>query len=179
MDRREPVQARLEGRKPKKFFEEDYLLGVYDEHRMGALRFKTDQDGPFLHDNSGMAAPPFTSIRELEQASLQLEKGILKDKEAIKWLNLLLAPGASLGGARPKAGVVDTDGQLWIAKFPSANDSTDIGGWEMVVNELGIMAGVNVAEGKAQKFSNKHHTFLTKRFDRNNTGGRYHFGSAM
>ncbi len=179
MDRREAVQARLEDRKPKKFFEEDYLLGVYDAHRMGALRFKTNQEGPFLHDNRGMAAPAFTSIRELEQASLQLEKGVLKDREALKWLNLLLAPGASLGGARPKAGVVDTNGQLWIAKFPSANDTTDIGGWEMVANELGIMAGINMAEGKAQKFNNKQHTFLTRRFDRINTGARYHFGSAM
>lgn len=179
MDRREAVQSRMEDRKAKKFFEEDYLLGVYDKHRMGALRFKTNHNGPFLHDQSGMAAPPFSSIRELEQASLKLERGILKDKEALKWLNLLLAPGASLGGARPKAGVVDAEGQLWIAKFPSASDMLDVGGWEKVANELGLMAGLNMAEGKAQKFNNKHHTFLTRRFDRINSGGRYHFGSAM
>ena len=122
MVRREAISARMESRKAKTLFEEDYLLGVFDAHRMGALRFKKDANGPFLHDNASLASPPWTSLRELEFASLQLEKDVLTDEESLKWLNMLMAPGASLGGARPKASVVDTKDNLWIAKFPSGND---------------------------------------------------------
>jgi serine/threonine-protein kinase HipA len=92
---------------------------------------------------------------------------------------MLIAPGASLGGARPKAGIVDNDGGLWIAKFPSQKDQGDIGGWEIVTYELAILAGINMAESKAQKFSSDYYTFLTKRFDRDNDGQRVHFASAM
>lgn len=179
MVRRDAIQARLNNRKPKTLFEEDYLLGVFDEHRMGALRFKTDPQGSFLNDNSAMAAPPWASIRELEFASLQLEKNVLKDEEALRWLTLLIAPGASLGGARPKASVTDAHGGLWIAKFPSVGDGFDVGGWEMVVNNLGKKAGLNIADGDAKKFNSKNHSFLTKRFDRTKEKERIHFASAM
>ncbi len=84
-----------------------------------------------------------------------------------------------MGGARPKASILDNDGGLWIAKFPSRNDQGDIGGWEIVTYELGLMAGITMAESKAQKFSSDYYTFLTKRFDRNNKGQRVHFASAM
>ncbi len=179
MVRREAINARMESRKAKTLFEEDYLLGVFDAHRMGALRFKKDANGPFLHDNASLASPPWTSLRELEFASLQLEKDVLTDEESLKWLNILMAPGASLGGARPKAGVVDTKDNLWIAKFPSGNDQVDTGGWEMVVNVLAKEAGLNIAEGQVKKFNSKHHTFLSKRFDRVKGNGRIHFASAM
>jgi serine/threonine-protein kinase HipA len=122
MDRREAILARKEGRKPKPLYEENYLLGVYDAHRMGALRFKLEREGPFLNDNQGFAAPPWTNLRALEFASLQLEGNTLKDDESLKWINMLIAPGASLGGARPKASVTDEKGHLWIAKFPSVKD---------------------------------------------------------
>jgi serine/threonine-protein kinase HipA len=178
MDRREAVYARKEERKPKTLFETDYLLGVFDSHRMGALRFKENTDGPFLNDNKAMASPPWSSIRELEQASLQLEEDG-DDIEKLKWLNLLLAPGSSLGGARPKASVVDEKGHLWIAKFPSKNDGRDVGAWEMVVHELAVSAGLNVAESKTGKFYSKQHAFLTKRFDRTAKGERIHFASTM
>ena len=92
---------------------------------------------------------------------------------------MLIAPGGSLGGARPKASVIDPNGQLWIAKFPSLNDDIDKGGWEMVVNELAKMSGLNVSEGTVKKFRNKNHTFLTKRFDRTINSERIHFASAM
>ncbi len=92
---------------------------------------------------------------------------------------MLIAPGASLGGARPKASVIDNDGGLWIAKFPSRNDQGDIGGWEIVTYQLAIAAGINMAESKAQKFSSNYYTFLTKRFDRLLSGERIHFASAM
>ena len=178
--RREAALARNENREEKKLFETDYLLGVYDGHRMGALRFKLEDDGPFLNDNKNMASPPWTSLRELEQISLRLEDDdVIDDPEYLKWLSMLIAPGASLGGARPKASIVDNDGNLWIAKFPSRNDQGDIGGWEIVTYELAILAGINMAESKAQKFSSDYYTFLTKRFDRGNNGQRIHFASAM
>lgn len=179
MDRREAILARKEYRKPKALYEEDYLLGVYDAHRMGALRFKLNEEGSFLNDNQGLAAPPWTSLRELEFASLQLERDTLKDDESLKWINMLIAPGASLGGARPKAGVVDEKGHLWIAKFPSLKDRADIGAWEMVVNELAEKVGINVAKGMVKKFDAEQHTFLSRRFDRTESGKRIHFASAM
>ncbi len=179
MRRREAALARIEGREEQKLFETDYLLGVYDGYRMGALRFKLE-DGPFLNDNRDMASPPWTSLRELEQVSLRLEEDdVIEDPEYLKWLSMLIAPGASLGGARPKASIVDSDGGLWIAKFPSLNDQGDIGGWEIVTYELAIASGINMAESKAQKFSSDYYTFLTKRFDRTNNDTRVHFASAM
>ncbi len=180
MRRREAAIARTEGRKERTLLESDYLLGVFDQYRIGALRFKEKEDGPFLNDDKVMASPPWTSLQELEHASLQLEKDdILDDPEYLKWLNMLIAPGSSLGGARPKASVTDRNNHLWLAKFPSGNDLKDIGAWEMVVNELAKKAGLSVAEGKAQKFSGTHHTYLSKRFDRTNSGERIHFASAM
>lgn len=179
MARREAIQARMAGRKERTLFEEDYLLGVFDLHRMGALRFKMEPAGPFLNDNVSFAAPPWASMRELEFASLQLEKEALNDEESLKWLTMLIAPGASLGGARPKASVTDPNGNLWIAKFPSVRDGIDIGGWEMVVNLLAKKAGLDIATGDLKKFNSKHHSFLSKRFDRKKDGGRIHFASAM
>lgn len=180
MRRREAAMARKEERAELNLFETDYLLGVFDGHRMGALRFKLNKDGPFLNDNRKLASPPWTSLRELEQISLKLEEdGIIEDPEYLKWLNKLVAPGSSLGGARPKASIVDNDERLWIAKFPSKNDEGDVGGWEMVTYELAITAGINMAESKAQKFSSNYYTFLTKRFDRTDNNDRIHFASAM
>lgn len=179
MRRREAFWARSEEREEQKLFETDYLLGVYDGHRMGGIRFKL-KNGSFLNDNKNLASPPWTSLRELEQISLRLEDDdVIKDPEYLKWLNMLIAPGTSLGGARPKASIVANDGTLWIAKFPSRNDQGDIGGWEIVTYELAIDAGINMAESRAQKFSSNHYTFLTKRFDRTNNGERIHFTSAM
>ena len=179
MDRREAIIAKRENRKVKNLFEEDYLLGVYDEYRMGALRFKLEPDGPFLNDNMGQASPPWTSLRELEFASLQLEKNELKEEDVLKWVRLLIAPGASLGGARPKASVIGQDGNLWIAKFPSVKDKIDIGGWEIVAAELAMAAGINTSNSMVKKFNNEHHTFISSRFDRLADGSRLHFASAM
>jgi len=179
MQRREAAVAKQEGRAVKKLLESDFLLGVFDAHRMGALRFKTEEAGAFLNDNKEMAAPPWTSLRELEYASLKFEEDDTHDPAYLKWLSMLIAPGSSLGGARPKASIVDADNNLWIAKFPSRNDDKDIAAWEMVVNKLAINAGLNVAEGKLQQFNSKYHTYLTKRFDRTVHNKRIHFASAM
>lgn len=137
MRRREAVNARLENRPSRTLTEADYLLGVYDGNRMGALRFKLSLDDEFMD-----------------------------------------APGSSLGGARPKANILDNDGALWIAKFPSGHDTKDMGAWEAVTAEMARKCGIEMAESRAQKFSNRQHTFLTKRFDRKN-GRRIHFASAM
>jgi serine/threonine-protein kinase HipA len=180
MKRREAATARSEGRTERTLRESDYLLGVFDGHRMGAIRFKEDPDGPFLNDNEILASPTWTSIKELEQISLRLEdENITDDPEYLKWLTMLVNPGSSLGGARPKASVLDDKKNLWIAKFPSKTDIKDIGGWEMVVNELARNAGLNVAISKIQKFSSRFYTFLTKRFDSTDTGERIHYASAM
>lgn len=179
MQRREAVIAKQEGRAVNKLLESDFLLGVYDEHRMGALRFKLDLDGRFLNDNKAMAAPPWTSLRELENASLKFEEDNTDDPSYLKWLTLLIAPGSSLGGARPKASVMDASNHLWIAKFPSKGDDKDMGAWEMIANQLGKLAGLNVAEGMLKQFKNKYHTYLTRRFDRTMHGERIHFASAM
>ncbi|MEY3445017.1 MAG: hypothetical protein RLZZ519_3298 [Bacteroidota bacterium] len=180
MGRREAVMAKREGRPPKKLLESDYLLGVFDGHRMGALRFKLQGKDAFLDDNKELASPPWTSIRELEHASLQLERDTSEDDpEYLRWLYMLMSPGSSLGGARPKASVLDPKDHLWIAKFPSGNDAIDIGAWEMIAHQLANRAGITTSEAKAQRFSSKHHTFLTKRFDRTANGKRIHFASAM
>ncbi len=179
IQRREALLAKSEKRPQRKIFESNYLLGVFDQHRMGGLRFK-NIDGPFLDNNKKYATPPWSSIRELEAISLKLEKdNIEKNPEYSKWLQMLFAPGASLGGARPKACVSDPNGHLWIAKFPSRSDTHDVGAWEYVVHELAKNCGLNVHEAQVKKFGSHYHTFLSKRFDRTASGKRIHFSSAM
>lgn len=176
MNKRERLLAEREKRKPSKLYDSDYLLGVYDETRVGGIRFKLDREGPFLSDDKETATPPWTSLRSLEEASRNFEndEGGVTDR----WLNQLIRPGSSLGGARPKATVADTKGQLWIAKFPSKNDDSDTGAWEKVVHDLARMCGLNVPESKVEKFSKLGSTFLVKRFDREGVR-RIHFASAM
>jgi len=179
MKRREAILARGEGRQERTLMESDFLLGVFDENRVGGLRLKIEENGPFLNHDRSLAAPPWTYISELQEASLKFEKGEdIYDSEHLKWLNILLAPGSSLGGARPKASIRDSNGDLWIAKFPSANDTKDVGGWEMTVQHIAVKCGLDIAEAKAEKFTERYHTFLVKRFDRNKNE-RIHFASAM
>ena len=176
MQRREKLIADKEGRKPKKLLTSDYLLGVYDETRMGAIRFCMEDGGPFLSADREMAAPPWARLRNLEEASRQFEKdeGSVEDK----WLRQLIGPGSSLGGARPKATVQAEDGSLWIAKFPSKHDDNNTGAWEKVVHDLARMCGLNVPESRLETFSKLGSTFLVKRFDRDGSR-RIHFASAM
>lgn len=176
MKRREEIRARKAEEKPRKLLQSDYLLGVYDAARMGGLRFKTDLQGEFLSNDQEFATPPWTSLRELEQASIAFENDDGGQSE--KWLKQLLAPGSSLGGARPKASVMAPDGSLWIAKFPSKHDDFNSGAWEMVVHDLAKMCELNVPEARVENFSKLGTTFLVKRFDRNGEQ-RIHFSSAM
>ena len=179
MQRREAIFARIEDRRPKTLLDSDYLLGVHDKYRMGGLRFSLQPDGPFLDDNDGLAAPPMSSIRELAYAARRIvEDDNAEDDETLKWLKLLIVPGGSLGGARPKASVTEYDGSEWIAKFPGRNDNIDVAAWEYLAYKLAIDAGVIMSECRLAKFEHHHHTFITKRFDRT-TQGRLHFSSAM
>ena len=167
MDRREGLLAREEGRSVRKLSESDYLLGVHDANRLGALRFKLTPEGPFLSNDTAYAAPPWTSLRALQAASLALEQeDSEEDKQYSAWLNMLIAPGGSLGGARPKASVIDESGQLWIAKFPSRSDESDVGAWERVAYGIAQHAGIQVPHGRIEKIHGKHHVFLSQRFDR-------------
>lgn len=179
MRRRESLWARQEGRPARNLGESDFLLGVFDGNRMGALRFKAAWDGPFLDNHADLAAPPLARLRQLEQASLHLEQSDSEDdKDYAKWLRMLVAPGSSLGGARPKANVIDPTGQLWIAKFPSMNDSVDQGSWETLSTELARRGGIHVADFRPERFGKCGRTFLTRRFDRDGSR-RIHFASAM
>jgi serine/threonine-protein kinase HipA len=177
MRRRAALEGRENGQGIKKLYDIDFLLGVYDESRMGALRFKTVLDGPFLDNNKASATPPWASIRDLQYAALQIENDddFLNMK---KWLALLMAPGSSLGGARPKANVLDEKGCLWIAKFPSKNDNIDKAAWEFLAYQLAINAGIEMAPCRLEAIAGKYRTFFTQRFDRIKDA-RIHFASAM
>ena len=176
MNKRERILAGKEGRKPAKLYDSDYLLGVYDETRLGGIRFKTEPNGAFLSADKKTVAPPWASLRTLEEASRNFENEDIALSE--KWLNQLIRPGSSLGGARPKATVIDPKEQLWIAKFPSRNDENDSGAWEMVTHDLAEICGLHVPEAKLEKFSKLGSTYLVKRFDRV-LNKRVHFASAM
>jgi serine/threonine-protein kinase HipA len=180
MQRRENLRARQESRKLRRLTEWDYLLGVPDETRLGALRLRSLTGGEFLDDDLRLAAPPITSVRELQAASDGFERHIDDEEnpEYTRWLNQLLAPGSSLGGARPKASVRDETGNLCIAKFPSRADTRDMAAWEMLAHRLASKCGIRMPEARLLDTGDQS-TYLVKRFDRTGTRGRLAFVSAM
>lgn len=177
MKRRAAINAMEKGKSIPVLHDIDYLLGVHDLSRMGALRFKKDPDGEFLDNDPVSPTPPWTSIRELQFGASLIETNEDTD-EVRKWLTMLMAPGSSLGGARPKANILDGQGHPWIAKFPSNNDAIDKGAWEYLAYRLAVDARIEMAECRIQKIAGKHHTFFTRRFDRDRLA-RIHFASAM
>ena len=177
MKRREAAKAKEEGRNARVQYDLDFLLGVYDGCRMGAIRLKLDKNGPFLDNNHDTPTPPWSHIRELQHSAAMLETNA-ETSETQKWLDILLAPGSSLGGARPKANIVDEGGNLWIAKFPSKTDAIDKAAWEYLAYKLALLSGIEMAESRIEKVAGRHFTFFTKRFDRVKEG-RVHFASAM
>lgn len=178
MKRREAVEAKEEGRSPRSLDAWDFLLGVQDCTRMGALRFSLPGEEDFLA-NEAFSAPPLTSLAELEAVAFELSKEKHDDLEQVKqWLKVLVAPGSSLGGARPKANILDKQGQLWIAKFPAAKDSYDVALWEKVLHDMAHDCGIDVPESTVKKLNGGQHTFLVKRFDRK-LNNRIFFTSAM
>jgi serine/threonine-protein kinase HipA len=178
MKRREALQAKDEKRSPRTLYAWDFLIGVQDQTRQGALRFRRPGTETFLGDEK-MAAPPVTTLRELEAVAYQLSNRRIDDLDALrKWLAVLVAPGASLGGARPKANFTEADGALWIAKFPARDDDRDVGAWEHVVHQLARKAGVDVPPARLIRLGNDFHTFCVQRFDRAH-GARRFYASAM
>jgi serine/threonine-protein kinase HipA len=175
--RREQILAKEESRPVKKLTSYDYLLGINDSTRMGALRFKTDDDN-YLNADKDLSVPPVTDIRDLLLASEEIERSEERNMlPEAKWLQQLINPGSSLGGARPKANVTN-NGNLYIAKFPSRKDNYDVELWEHLCHLLAKEAGINVAETKLLNTGGKYHTLLSKRFDRQSSK-RIHFASAM
>ena len=178
MRRREALAAKDEGRPQRTLYAWDFLLGVQDLTRQGALRFRRPDGDEFLaHDER--PAPPVASLAELEHVAIEVTNKRIDDLDALRrWLAILVAPGASLGGARPKANFTEVDGSLWIAKFPSSDDERDIGAWESVAHSLAARAGIDVPPAKLVSFQRHFHTFCTKRFDRVDRRRRF-YASAM
>ena len=178
--RREQILAQEESRAVRRLSSFDFLTGIDDFSRMGGFRFKETPDGEFINADHSLRIPPLTDLRELIAASKEIEKSeevnALPEK---RWIAQLVQPGSSLGGARPKANVVDTDRSIYVAKFPSLKDDYDVGLWEHFCHLLAKEAGVSAAETRVLAINDKHHTLLSRRFDRTNKGKRIHFASAM
>lgn len=180
MQRRAARYAAKNGKPAPTLTSWDYLLGVHDSTRLGALRFRRSGDEPFLDNSADLPAPPLARLQDLQAVSLSLEDERAEDNPNYdSWLAQLVAPGSSLGGARPKAAVIDEQGRPCIAKFPSRKDTQDVGGWEFVVHVLAERAGIRVAPARPLLLGKEGHTFLTRRFDRTDSGGRKAFVSAM
>lgn len=178
--RREQIIAASENRPVRRLSSFDYLMGIDDLSRMGGFRFKETAGGDFINSSGTLRIPPLAKIRELINASDEIEKSEEENRlPEIKWLAQLVQPGSSLGGARPKASVIDADKVLYIAKFPSRKDDYNVGLWEHFCHLLAGKAGIDAASTKVITANNQYHTLLSRRFDRTGTSGRIHFASAM
>ena len=180
LNRREQVLSNEEKRPVRRLTSFDYLKGIDDASRIGGFRFKTKADGDFINSVNTLRIPPLTNIRQLLNASSEIEKSEeanqLPDK---KWLMQLVQPGSSLGGARPKASVIENNNPLYMANFPSLKDDYDVGLWEHFGHLLATRAGISAAASKVLSTNDKYHTLLSRRFDRTAEGKRIHFASAM
>lgn len=180
LNRREQILAAEEQRPVRRLSSFDYLIGIDDFSRMGGFRFKTIPDGDFINCDSHLRIPPLADLRSLVAASMEIEKSEEQNRlPEMKWIQQLVHPGSSLGGARPKAGVRGTDGCLYVAKFPSRNDDYDVSLWEHLSHLLAKKAGVDAAEASVISTGEKYHALLSKRFDRTVDRRRIHFASAM
>lgn len=178
MKRREALAAKDEGRAARTLYAWDYLLGVQDLTRQGALRFRRPGEEAFLA-HEPLSAPPVARLRELESVAREITAKRIDDLDALRrWLAVLVAPGASLGGARPKANFTEADGSLWIAKFPARDDERDVGAWESLTHGLAQRCGIDVPAAKTRHFGGDFHTFCVQRFDRA-AGRRRFYASAM
>ncbi len=180
LNRREQILATEEKRPVRRLSSFDYLVGIDDFSRMGGFRFKENPEEEFINCEEYLRIPPITDIRTLVVASMEFErseeKNLLPEK---KWIQQLVHPGTSLGGARPKAGVVDEESKLCVAKFPSRRDDYDVALWEHHSHLLAKEAGVTAAVTRVINSGDKYHVLLSKRFDRTEEGRRIHFASAM
>jgi len=176
LERREVRIAAQEARTARTLHDLDFLVGVDDRSRMGALRLSTAVGGPHLATGTD-GTPPMTALRSLEHAAHEHEHertGTVDDTVVAA----LIAPGSSLGGARPKASFLMPAGELWMAKFPSRNDRVDVGAWEEVLARLARSTGIRMPDSRLLRLGGPHHVFTTRRFDRSG-GTRRAYASAM
>lgn len=173
MQRYEREKAQQESRQAKTLTTIDYILRVNDFARQGALRFKETENGEFLTTNADNAVPPLVRLPALLHAA----EAVMENADTNNDLALLLDPGSSLGGARPKASVIDDDGDLCIAKFPKKDDNTRVVAWEAVALDLAKQCGINVPTFTLRNIVGKD-VLIIKRFDRQGNT-RIPFASAM
>lgn len=173
MRRAERRRAERAGETPRTLLEIDYLLRVDDEARQGALRFAHVAGGPFLAEHDATRIPPLIDLPQLLSAA----ERVAGDADSDEDLRLLLAPGSSLGGARPKASVRNRDGHLAIAKFPRKDDEINTVLWEALALTLAAKAGIEVPDWRLERVADKP-VLLLRRFDRVATT-RIPFLSAM
>ena len=180
LDRRERLAAQEEHRPVRTLSNYDYLVGIEDLTRMGGIRYRTENNDAFINSNSRYSVPPLESLRSLCDACQEIESAEERNElPQQRWLDQLVDPGSSLGGARPKANVVDTDGRLYVAKFPSKKDLEDTELIEHFSHILARKAGIDVANTRVIPISKDRHLLLSERFDRTPEGKRRHFASAM
>jgi serine/threonine-protein kinase HipA len=180
LDRRERLMAQAEGRPVRALTNYDYLTGIEDYTRMGGIRYKSTDSEDYINANEKYLVPPIECLRALCDACHEIE--LAEERNELpeqRWLDQLIDPGTSLGGARPKANVVDTDGKLYVAKFPSKKDLENTELIEHFSHRLAAKAGINVAQTRTIKISKDRHLLLSERFDRTGDGRRIHFASAM
>ena len=152
-----------EGKASRTLSDWDYLKGVEDELRMGGFRFQDSNSGAFISSTPGYSVPPAIHIDELLQAAKEIEKSEYKHLEPEKkWVQRLFQPGSSMGGARPKA-CVQSDGHLYLAKFPSINDNINVSRWEHFAHLMAKECGINVAETKVIKTGTGQDILLSSR----------------
>lgn len=180
LDRRERLIAQSEGRPKRMLTNYDYLIGIEDFTRMGGIRYKSEDSEEYINASEKYLVPPIESLRALcdacHEIELAEERNELPDQ---RWLDQLIDPGTSLGGARPKANVIDTDGKLYVAKFPSKKDLENTELIEHFSHKLAATAGISVAKTRTIKISKDRDLLLSERFDRSSEGKRIHFASAM
>ena len=180
LDRRERLTAQAEGRPTRTLTNYDYLIGIEDFTRMGGIRYKEDDSKDFINASTQYLVPPIESLRALCDACHEIE--LAEERNELpeqRWLDQLIDPGSSLGGARPKANVVDADGTLYVAKFPSKKDLENTELIEHFSHQLAAKAGINVAKTRTIKISKDRDLMLSERFDRTKDGRRIHFASTM
>ena len=180
LDRRERLTAQSEGRPTRMLTDYDYLIGIEDFTRMGGIRYKEEDSDDYINASTRYLVPPIESLRALCDACHEIE--LAEERNELpeqRWLDQLIDPGTSLGGARPKANVVDTDGTLYVAKFPSKNDLENTELIEHFSHQLAASAGIHVAKTRTIRISKDRDLLLSERFDRTKEGRRIHFASAM
>ena len=180
LDRRERLAAKSEGRPTRMLTNYDYLIGIEDFTRMGGIRYKEEDSDGYINASDKYLVPPIENLRALCDACHEIE--LAEERNELpeqRWLDQLIDPGTSLGGARPKANVVDIDGALYVAKFPSKKDLENTELIEHFSHRLAAKAGIHVAKTRTIKISKDHDLLLSERFDRTKEGRRIHFASAM